>query len=242
MIVTSRGIVLHALKYNDNTIICDILTESEGCIGFAVHISHSRQGGIRPALLQPLSLVETTWENHLRTTGLARLNSLSAVYPYVSLGSNPHKTAVGLFIAEFLRHALHGEPSSPALFEYIWQSLRWLDTCPTHFANFHLVFLLRLSRFLGFYPNVSKYQTGDFFDMENSTFCPLQPSHPHFLMPEDACHLPTLMRMKYENMHLFHLTGTQRSRLLRFATDYYRLHLPQFPELKSLPILQTIFL
>ncbi|MBR1712826.1 MAG: DNA repair protein RecO C-terminal domain-containing protein [Alloprevotella sp.] len=243
MLTKSRGIVLHTLKYNDETLIADILTEREGSIGFAVRIPASHRAAVKPALLQPLALVELEWDSRpgRASGGLERMKSLRALCPYTSIYYEPQKSAIGLFLAEFLHHALHGEPPSEPMFNYVWQSLLWFDTCPADYANFHLVFLLRLSRFFGFYPNMEDYSSGAFFDLQSSTFCTARPSHPHYLAQEDACHLPQLMRMQYQSMKLFHLSGTQRSRLLRFAVDFYRLHLPQFPELKSLSVLQSVF-
>ena len=66
--------------------------------------------------------------------------------------------AVGLY---YLIDALSGVlwPFFVAwLFAYLIHSIRWLDECENRsFANFHLVFLMRLSRFLGLYPNVDDY-------------------------------------------------------------------------------------
>ena len=60
-----------------------------------------------------------------------------------------------MFLAEFLYRALKEEAPNEPLFAYLQHSIRWLDECEGRsFANFHLVFLMRLSRFLGLYPNV----------------------------------------------------------------------------------------
>ena len=67
------------------------------------------------------------------------------------------------------------------------------------------------------------------------------PLHPHVLLPEEAQPLPTLMRMILATMHLFKLSGEQRSQLLRFMNNYYKLHIPNFAELKSLKVLQEVF-
>ena len=63
-----------------------------------------------------------------------------------------------MFLAEFLSHALREEGKNEPLFAYLVSSIRWLDACRSDYANFHLVFLIRLSRFLGFYPNLEVYR------------------------------------------------------------------------------------
>ena len=80
-----------------------------------------------------------------------------------------------------------------------------------------------------------------YFDLLAGTYCDRQPSHAHFLRNEEARVLPVLFRMNYPTMHLFRLSRRERQRILHVLNEYYRLHVPGFPELKSLEILQELF-
>jgi DNA repair protein RecO (recombination protein O) len=60
-------------------------------------------------------------------------------------------------------------------------------------------------------------------------------------MPQEASRIHLLMRMDYATMHLFRLSRADRNRILEILIQYYRLHIPQFPELRSLPVLQELF-
>ena len=102
---------------------------------------------------------------------------------------------------------------------------------------------MRLSRFLGFWPNLASPLTPHplYFDLRAASFCTEPPLHHDFLMPQEASHISQLMRMDYPTMHLFRLSHLDRDRLLEVAVIYYRLHLPNFPELKSLAVLQQLF-
>ena len=146
-----------------------------------------------------------------------------------------------MFLAEFLYRSLREEAENRPLFAYLEHSIRWLDECERGFANFHLVFLMRFSRFLGLYPNTEDYDEGCFFDLLNACFTPIQPSHGAFLKPDEASHINILMRMNYETMHLFAMSRAERNRCLTIINDYYRLHLPDFPLLKSLDVLKELF-
>ena len=109
--------------------------------------------------------------------------------------------------------ALREEAENRPLFAYLQHSIVWLDECGSGFANFHLVFLMRLSRFLGLYPNLEDYHSGDCFDLQNACFTPLRPQlHSDFIGPEEASRLTMLMRMNYETMHLFDMNRTERAR------------------------------
>ena len=134
------------------------------------------------------------------------------------------------------------EASNEPLFAYLMHSILWLDGCGERpFTNFHLVFLMRLSRFLGLYPNVDDYTSGCYFDMLNACFTPLMPKSGAFLKPDEATRIRLLLRMNYETMHLFGMSRAERNRCLTVINDYYSLHLPDFPMLKSLDVLKELF-
>ena len=100
---------------------------------------------------------------------------------------------------------------------------------------------MRLSRFLGFYPNLDDYLPGDYFDLRESVFCAVPPVHRDFLDPVEAEKVQLMMRMDYPTMHLFRMTHQERNRLLEVTLSYYRLHIPDFPELKSVAVLQDLY-
>ncbi len=235
----ARGIVLHVTKYNDEAVIADVLTE-EGRVAFLVRQTNARRAAVKRLLFQPLALLEIEWSASERTK-LAKPKAARCYQPYASIPYEPLKSSVALFLCEFLRGALRGDADSRELFEYISSAISYFDLCKEGFANFHLVFLLRLTRLLGFAPNLEEAGDDAYFDLQGSCFTKTPPTHIYYMYPEEARHLPTLLRMRFETMHLFRFSRAQRSRLLHVINDYYRLHLPGFPELKSLEVLESVF-
>lgn len=236
----SRGIVLHTLKYNDENLIAEVLTERQGRVSFLVRVSRSPRAAVRYTLFQPLAVLAIVW-NHREGGKLQRPKSAGVSLPLQSIPYDARKSTVALFLSEFLHAAVRTGEADTMLFQYIASSIEWFDTAPKDFANFHLVFLLRLIHFLGFEPNLETYAKGDYFDLEAGVFTSVPPLHGNFLTPEDAARLPLLRRMDYATMHVFRLSGQERSRLLNYINLYYRLHLPSFPELKSLSVLREVF-
>ena len=117
----------------------------------------------------------------------------------------------------------------------------WLDSSPSPTANFHLVFMMRLSLFLGFYPNLDDFVPGCVFDLRSGSFSSVAPLYSDYLLPDEASQMSLMMRMNYSTMHLFKFTRAQRNRLLDVIVQYYRLHIPGFPEMKSLDVLRNIY-
>lgn len=232
--------MLHAFKYGESRVIVDMFTREEGRVSFIVSLPKSAKSRFKKQLFQPMTLLHIEADIRPKVQ-LHKLRDLSLAIPLPNLQTEPRKLSISLFLAEFLYHALKGEQRNELLYDYIVSGIQWLDGSPTDFANFHLVFLLRLSRFLGFYPNLDEYGEGDCFDLRESRFCQHQPLHHDFLGPEDASRLLKLIRMDFPTMHLFQMSRQDRNRFLEVALAYYRLHLPDFPELRSVSVLQELF-
>lgn len=235
----SRALVFRRSPYSDDKMIVSLFTEQAGLVDMMVRRSASKRARVRSNVFQPLTMLEVEWNEHSQSA-LKVPQQAAVVMTYPSVLGDYHKLMIGLFVLEFLCHAVRNEPASEALFHYIAGSIEWLDTCERDFANFHLVFLLRLTRFLGFMPSAEGYAEGAYFDLRAGAFTSAPPLHSDFLAPGDASLVPLLLRMKYANMRLFRLTGRNRSRLLEQIVQYYRLHLPGFPELQTLKVLQQL--
>ena len=240
MLTKTQAIVLHSFKYGETRMIVEMFTRSNGHLSFVVQLPKTSKGKMKKQFFQPLTLLNIETDLRLRLQ-LQKLRNVSLLMPLPSLQTHPSKLSITLFLAEFLYYGLKGEQQNESLFDYVTSSLQWLDGADGHVANFHLVFLMRMSRFLGFYPNLDGYQPGCYFDLRASMFCLDPPVHRDVLLPDEAEKVQLMMRMDYATMHLFKLSHHDRNRLLDIALSYYRIHLPAFPELQSLGVLQEMW-
>lgn len=242
MLQRTKGIVLHTFKIKDNQLVAVVFSQQWGRVSYVVSIPKSHKSGIKHSLLQPLAEVEVEADMKPKAS-LFRAKNISSSQPFVSLPYHPVKSVIALFLQEFLYRAIReeGEPNE-ALYSYVIHAVHWLDMAEKDFANFHLVFLMRIARFLGLHPNIENYQPGCYFDLLNASYVSQKPmAHAYYVAPEDTRHLVNLMRLNFVNMHLFKMNRQDRNRLLSLINDYYRLHLPDFPELNSLQVLKEIF-
>lgn len=238
---TFRGIVLRTVKYGDASQIVDVFTEGYGRRSFMASVARAKRAVRSVSFWRPLSMVEFEAELRPNAGRLPRVANARTYYNYADLTFSPVKSTVALFLAEFLSAALREEKDNLPLYRYVEYSLQWLDLAsePAAVANFHLSFLMHLSRFVGIYPNLE--HPDNYFDLLAGAYCDRQPFHAHFLRNPEARALPTLFRMDYFTMHLFRFTRAERQRILQVLNEYYRLHVPNFPELKSLEVLQEFF-
>ncbi|MCR5130345.1 MAG: DNA repair protein RecO [Prevotella sp.] len=240
MLTKTRAIVLHSIRYGERQMIVDMLTSELGRMSFLCRMPSTQKGKLKKQFFQPLTQLELEVDYHQKSN-LQRLRDVRMAMPWATLPFNAEKLAVALFLAEFLLYATRDEQQNEPLFEYVSSSIEWLDTQSGSVANFHLVFMMRLSRFIGFFPNLEDYREGAYFDLRNGSFSNTVPLHPDFLGAEDSARIGVLMRMTYKTMHLFHLTREERQRCVETILTYYRLHVPNFPELKSLGVLQELY-
>ena len=77
--------------------------------------------------------------------------------------------------------------------------------------------------------------------MRSGEFAYTAPLHRDYIEPTEAARIGVLMRMNYETMHLFRMSHEERNRCVELILAYYKLHVPNFPELKSLAVLQELF-
>jgi DNA repair protein RecO (recombination protein O) len=242
MLHKTKGIVLHTLPYNDRYGIINMYTELFGRTSYLV--SNTRRGGKQPnisrALLQPLSILEMEVE-HLNSRDLQRIKEAKTACAFTQLQSNPYKTATTLFLSEVLHRILQEREANQPLFNYLYRSIRWLDAVEEGIGNFHLTFLLQLSVYLGIHPDGNSFKSGYFFDLLNGIFTEKAPQHNCYLNKEDSLVFERLLRIRFENMALYTFSRQERSLILRHIIQYYKLHLSDFPEIKSLAVMQSLF-
>lgn len=228
-----NGFVLNNVKYNDRRQIVDIYTDTRGRVSFVMPLS---------VRLSPLCFLEfdadVRQNKTLQTIPASTSVKVNMLY---GLRMNPVKSVLSVFLAEFLSNVLKESVESNLMYEYIKDSLLWLDAAESKFANFHIVFLLRLSRFIGIYPNIDGYNPNFYFDLVDCCYRYVRPPHSHFLYPEEAKTLPYLLHMNYANMHLYGFSRNQRYRCLAILNEFYSIHLQWYKPLKSLDVLHELF-
>lgn len=240
MITKTRGIVLRSVRFGESSLIVDVLTKSSGRVSFMVHIPKTSKGKIKKQYFQPMTLLDFEYDFRQRSN-LQHIKDVRVSLPYSSIPIDPAKSCISLFLSEFIYYATRNEQENPTLFTYISTSLEWLDNAYEDFANFHLVFMMRLGKFLGFHPFLEDFTPGCFFDLRNGCFTLSMPLHTDFLNAADAGHLYNLMRMNFDTMKLFKLSYDDRNRITEIVLRYYKLHLPNMPELQSFDILREVF-
>ena len=240
MLVKTRGIVLHTTAYNDKYAIVHIYTESFGRASYIIPRNKSKKSNLSRALFIPLSVVEMD-ANHLNKRDLHRIKEIKLCFQQTEVFNNPVKNVLALFLAEVLFRIVKETEPSPQLFGFLYKSISLLEITNSGIANFHIVFLLQLLNYLGIFPNSESVKDSLYFDMLNGVFTNIRPTHPHYLQQAESEVFGRLLRISFENMSLYTFSRHERVAIVNRIIEYYRLHLPDFPEIKSISVMQSLF-
>ncbi|MDH8700924.1 DNA repair protein RecO (recombination protein O) [Dysgonomonadaceae bacterium PH5-43] len=240
MLHKTKGIILYKNDYNDTYSILHVYTEEFGIVSYLTSRSKGKKTKLSRSLFHQMAVLDLEVE-HKNNREIQRLKEAKVHISFSFMLDNPIKSSICIFLAEFINKVVKESHSNKLLFDYVVQSLQVLDLLEKDYANFHLVFLIRLSQFLGFYPDATTYNKGMFFDMQNGVFTHYKPTYSYFLNPDESANFYNLLRMDYNNMSKFKLSGKERNEIIKRILDYYRLHLTNFSEIKSLEILREVF-
>ncbi|OYU81485.1 MAG: DNA repair protein RecO [Flavobacterium sp. BFFFF1] len=236
MLVKTRAIVISSLKYQDKNLIVKCFTESDGLKSYFVRSAFSSsKNNQKMAYFQPMTLLEIE-ASHKNKGTLEHFREVRLATHYHSIPNDVVKSTITLFIAEMLHHSIHEEEKNEALFDFLYTAMAWLDNHKDT-ANFHLILLLEMTKFLGFYPDVSRIEDA-FLDVLEGVFTDF-PALNSLSEPETAL-FKKLLGLRFEDGHkAFHVS--ERQVLLRILIDYYSLHLDGFKKPKSLEVLREVF-
>lgn len=239
MLEKIEGIVIDVRKHNDKTDIVTLFTRSRGRMAM---LSPSARGGRsgRGARLLPLSVVGASVNYHSGKE-LQRLGAVEPLRVWSSIYFNPVKSALAVFLSEFLNHFLRASLAEPDLWDYIVASIQDIDRAPGNASNLHIAFLLLLLPYAGIEPRLDDYTDGDWFDMREGRFSSDRPLHNDVVEPSEARHIPLLARITMANSRRLRMTQGERRRLLDMILRYYSIHYQGLGNLRSLEVMHEIF-
>lgn len=238
MIIATEAIVISTIKYGDTSLIVKCLTASNGIKTYLLKgILASRKGKLKVAHFQPLTHLDIL-AVHKDKSNLQQLRETKINYPYKTIYTNPRKNAIALFLSEILNYALHEEEENNPMFQYITKALQWLDTHEA-VSNFHILFLLHLTKYLGFYPNTT-YENYPFFDLQEGNFVP-SPSLNPTIKDQNIILLKAFLGTNFDDLHTIKINKESRQCLLDILIKYFQLHLYRFQKPKSLSVLNEVF-
>jgi DNA repair protein RecO (recombination protein O) len=215
LIVSTPSIVLNHIRYGDSSLIVHLYTERLGRQSVFVKGAYGRKSQMKAALFQPLYLIETEIHHRL-SREMQKISNVRLLQPFHDILLHPVKNAVALFLAEILAKTLREEEANHELFDFLSKSIQTFNLMEKAAANFHLVFLVHLTRYLGFYPNLKE-------------------------IAENLPLAAQLAHLSFEQIEMLKINRLQRNYLTEYLLSYYALHVENFGKIRSFTVLQHVF-
>jgi DNA repair protein RecO (recombination protein O) len=236
MQVKTKAIVISALKYQEKSLIVKCFTESDGLKSyFVANAFSSRKNQQKIGYFQPLTILEIE-ATHKNKGTLEYFKEIRMGYPYVSVYHDIVKSSIVLFLSEVLHHCIQEEEKNEAFYTYLESALHWLDE-HDEVVNFHLILLLGMTRFFGFYPDAT-HTEAPFFELTEGVFTPYHGVS--CLSEHETMLFKKLLTLRFDSpSKLF--VAAERQVLLKIMMDYYAVHLDGFKRPKSLEVLGEVF-
>ena len=235
----TQGIVLQSLRYGDTSLIVKVLTREAGVKSYMLKGAFNRNAKNRVALFQNLHLINYIEAGKPNRGSLGYMKDVQLATVYHSLPFVINKSAIVMYVSELLSKTITEQERNEALYDFIAQSLQWLDLVEHDYANFPLFFTLELTRYLGFYPK-DNHQTGYCFDMMEGFFAHDYPLHPYYFDAEAAQLLSQMLNVGIEETCRLPLRLNQRRELLDGLIVFMRLHAPVMKDFHSHEVLKNV--
>ncbi|MCF0038528.1 DNA repair protein RecO [Dyadobacter fanqingshengii] len=229
MLHKTRGIALSYIRYRESSIIAKIYTEAFGIQTYIVNgVRSSKSRNNRIALFQPLTLLDMVVYHKNKEDTMHRISEMKCYQPFQSLPYDVVKSSLALFVTEMLGKTLKEEESNPLLFQFIEESVVYLDEAESAFENFHIHFLVQLASFLGF-----GIETVE--DLESEL------KNQHFPHMPDPVEKNATMQLLTGNYGLnVVLDRKRRISILEKLLFFYKIHMEALGEIKSLEVLREV--
>ena len=219
MLFKTKGIVFRFTRFGETSIVVNIFTALFGLQSYMVNGIRTSSSKSKMALYQPLTLLDLV-VYHRENANIMRIKEVQCYYAYQAINTDPVKSAQVMFLNEVLNKCVKEQSHAEELYEFLSTSLISLDRQRVS-PNFHLIFLLKLGKYLGFGPqNTMEILGGRLLEEKEETL------------------LERMIDSDYEND--LSINTEQRRNLLESLLQFYAAHVDAFGEIKSVNVLRTI--
>ncbi|HEY5327282.1 MAG TPA: DNA repair protein RecO [Mucilaginibacter sp.] len=239
MLHKTRGIVFKTTNYGESSIIVQVFTEKFGLQSYIVNGAKKPKAKIAGNMLQPLHLLDMV-VYHKNTGNVQRIKELKNVPQLLTIPYDVIKSSLAIFLNEVLFKAVRQQSADENLFGFVFNAIEWLDHQTIGLANFHLLFLIQLTRYLGFYPDRYLAAEAGYFDLKNGVFCRHKPDSLLYLSPPYTQNFARLLQCSFENIALLKIDKGDRRYMVQKLLEYYSLHVEGFGNVRSHEVLEEV--
>ncbi|GGH17691.1 DNA repair protein RecO [Mucilaginibacter phyllosphaerae] len=239
MLHKTRGIVFKTTDYSESSVVVQIFTEKFGLQSYIINGAKKPKAKINRNMLQPLHLVDMV-VYHKANGNVQRIAELKNAPMLQTIPYDVIKSCIAMFLNEVLYKAVKQQTPDENIFDFVFNAIELLDHKTRGLANFHLLFLVQLTRYLGFYPHGKVAADADYFDMKDGVFSNYRPDSLSYLSPPHTKNFYTLLKSNFGNINEVKLNNDERRYLINKLLEYYAMHIEGFGNIRSHEVLEEV--
>lgn len=236
MQIKTPAIVLSATRYQEKSLIVKCFTKNYGLRTYFVRNAFStRNKNLNSAYFQSLSqlVLDAT---HKNKGTLEYINEIKLLHAYKTLSFDFYKGSICIFLAEVLSASIKEEEPNEKLFLFLETAFVWLDEHEFN-VNYHLWFMLQLTKYFGFYPDDSDDDSLYFNPNEGSFTMQFTPN---CFNEDETLVFRNVLKIQLTNVNNS-LSNLERRTGLKLMLLYFETHIVNFKQIKSIEILPDLF-
>ena len=157
----------------------------------------------------------------------------------VSSTADLRKSTILMFMAEVVGKSIREEVEDDAQFEFIDTSVQILEQMQAGLQFFHLAFMVKLSRIIGFFPNIDSSHS--FFDLEQGHSTAVRPVHRHFVAVDEFSRIAFFADCPYNSLDTVQMSRQERDFMLETVLQWYGFRIPTMKDVNSYTVLREVF-
>lgn len=237
MLQKVKGLVLRSLKYSETSLIFDLYTAEMGVQSFIVSGVRKKKAKMPAGFFQITSFLEVV-AYIKQNSSLSRVKEVRPLVHYEKVPFDPIRRSIAQFMAEVVQKSLKDHESNAELYHFLESSFVILDQTEWNPVNHHLLFMLKLSRYLGFHPHGTWSESKCCFHLLQGVFIE-NDADEHTLGKAASFALSSCIDVEYED-RTHKLNNEDRREVLDNLILYFRHHLEHFGEVKTHQILAEV--
>ena len=235
MIISTPGIVMHATKYGDTSLVVKIFTQQQGNQSFIIKNAFRKNNRFSASYFTPLAMMDISYDDHSKSS-LKYLKDIAPRHPANPLYYDPAKSSILLFYKEILYKLLMDAGEDQTLFGFLQEEISLVHGAKENFAELPIRFLLRLSTVMGYAPEDNFTNENSYFSLQECRFQHYYIEDAGFLTAQQSLYLHQLLSQEEP----IPVTRGVRNALLKSMVAYFQMHNEHIRKIDSLEILSTI--
>ena len=228
MSYSCKAISLGYKKINSSTVICTLITEKFGLVSYLIKGFQSKKSKTKINTLEPMGLIQIK-SAQSKNRNLQRLDEIRLLVPPTNFIS---AKLLKLFYAEFLKNVISESTEDISLFNFLWKITFDLNGNKRINKSDHLLFIIKLTNYLGFYPNVINIKNS-YFNLESGDFENIKSENT--ITKQESNIFKSILNEKCDNFN-----KNDREVGLDILVKYYNYHNHVIKNLKSKKIIESL--